>query len=564
MILLLTQIGHVLAETSMPAQVSSKRSASSVTPPVTSEKSSDPSHTSDEKSKSGSTSTLSDASEETTSSGSASSVSQSIASQKSSTTKQADTNKLQLFSTTATGGLPDAGTWQKDFKGVDNSNVLGIAGQFTIFAGEIDSATNHTVYGNFATSILKASQTNEIASRGISYLKDISGNLGQSVNFRGNTLILGELVHYEKRGNEPFINGLKVIPSPSDGFRQDQSGKQYIDMATELDRLSNNAKAIADFSKRIGPEDITGEWPVVINTSKVAATGNVKYITVTRSALTNTDWMSIKITGLEEGQRVVLTIDMSGIDSDGKLPMNFQLENDNPNTNILFNFYDYKKNMPYPGQILWGGNQGKNAQYTLLAPQATVTVTQQSFKGNIVAKKYINENMGEQSGNFPDIPVPSNKLPNPLISVPDVNFGTPVLRSKDTLTGQWQGKFDVLVQNGKELRINLKLKEPFTNSKTNKKADKVSWTLTRYDYQDGANTQGPLKVTDQNILNNNAEISYWGHRADNKGDVLADWQGNEKDRRFNFYKINIGNLNSIVDSGNYSTTLLWTIVNGPS
>ena len=467
--MLLTQIGHVLADTSMPAQVSSKRSDSSVIPPATSEKSPDSSHTSDEKSKSESTSPISDTSEDTTSSGSASSASQSIASQKSSTTKQADTNKLQLFSTTATGGLPDAGTWQNDFKNVDNTNVLGIAGQFTIFAGEIDSATNHSVYGNFATSVLNASQTNEIASRGTSYLQDVLGNLGQPVNFRGNVLILGEHVRYEKRGNDPFINGFKVTPSPSGGFRQDQSSKQYINMGTELDRLSNNAKVIADFSKHIGSEDITGLWPVKINTSKIAATGNVKYITVARSALTNTDWMSIKITGLEEGQRVVLTIDMSGIDSDGKLPMNFQLENDNPNTNILFNFYDYKKNMPYPGQILWGGNQGKNAQYALLAPQATVTVTQQSFKGNIVAKKYINENMGEQSGNFPDIPVPSNKppvKPKTLLTVPDLIFGKPILHSKDALMGAWDkdSTFTLHANKGDNVKINVALVDPFTNA----------------------------------------------------------------------------------------------------
>lgn len=561
--MLLTQIDHVLAETSMPAQVSSKRSDSSVTPPATSEKSSDPSHASDQKSKSESTSTISDASEETASSGAASSASQSIASQKSSTTKQTDTNKLKLFSATATDDiLPAAGTWQEDssFKSIDNTNVLGIAGQFTIFAGEIDS-TKNPVLGNFATSNFKTSAHKNNGSIGLSYLQNFPTNSGEpwaSVSFGGKQLILGQQVHYENKGNKPLINGFNIQDIPSEGFRQDVPGSQFINIATELTRLSNNAKSIAEYSKVLS---ITGpDWNRRVDTTSITATGNVKYITLKKSDLSTAGGQTIHIDGLQKDQRVALTIDTSAIDVDINFrSMSFALDK-NANQNILFNFYDFKNNMPYKGQIFWNESQTQS-QYALFAPLATVTLGQGQFKGNIVANKLIIDYMGGGSGNFPDIPVPSSKPPEPsksLISVPNVAFSNLTLFSTDKVTGSWTDEFKLQGKKDKEVKINLTLDTPFTMS-NGVKADKVTWELRRSDYE-----TNQLVTTSQDMTNTAAQISYWPGQTGDQQDVLKDWGWNQAHKTNNFYDLIIGNLKSVTNSGDYKATLRWTIVNGPS
>ena len=365
-------------------------------------------------------------------------------------------------------------------------------------------------------------------------------------------------MHYENKGNKPLINGFNIQDIPSEGFRQDVPGSQFINIATELTRLSNNAKSIAEYSKVLS---ITGpDWNRRVDTTSITATGNVKYITLKKSDLSTAGGQTIHIDGLQKDQRVALTIDTSAIDVDINFrSMSFALDK-NANQNILFNFYDFKNNMPYKGQIFWSESQTQS-QYALFAPLATVTLGQGQFKGNIVANKLIIDYMGGGSGNFPDIPVPSSKPPEPsksLISVPNVAFSNLTLFSTDKVTGSWTDEFKLQGKKDKEVKINLTLDTPFTMS-NGVKADKVTWELRRSDYE-----TNQLVTTSQDMTNTAAQISYWPGQTGDQQDVLKDWGWNQAHKTNNFYDLIIGNLKSVTNSGDYKATLRWTIVNGPS
>ncbi len=67
--------------------------------------------------------------------------------------KKPSTYQFQKLSDdTNTTTLPAAGSWKDDFPGVDNSKILGIAGQFNIFTRNLNSTSD--LNGNFASENL--------------------------------------------------------------------------------------------------------------------------------------------------------------------------------------------------------------------------------------------------------------------------------------------------------------------------------------------------------------------------------------------------------------------------
>ena len=169
--------------------------------------------------------------------------------------------------------------------------------------------------------------------------------------------------------------------------------------------------------------------------------------------------------------------------------------------------------------------------------------------------------MGNQNGNFSDIPVPTDNppiKPKSLLSVPNLIFGKAILHSKDAPMGDWDGTFTLQASKGDNVRINVALVAPFTNA-AGVKANQVSWQLLHSNYQNGQ-----VVTTAQNISNSSAQISYWVWQDDGQGNLLQDWQYNEGNKINDFYKINIGNLASVTDTGDYTAKLRWTIVDAPS
>ncbi|MCT4376623.1 hypothetical protein [Leuconostoc suionicum] len=106
--------------------------------------------------------------------------------------------------------LPAAGSWKSDFPSVNDSNVLGIAGQFNYFAKNIDSISNN-LNGNVATQNLKTSGGSQTGNSGISYLQKNIESSDNAAAFKSDTLILGSsLVYKDKIINDsrPSLNGV--------------------------------------------------------------------------------------------------------------------------------------------------------------------------------------------------------------------------------------------------------------------------------------------------------------------------------------------------------------------
>lgn len=480
--------------------------------------------------------------------------------QKETTSSQSDTaGSSETFPTAVRDSLPAAGTWQSDFKTVDNTNVLGIAGQFTIFSREIDANANHPIKGNFATQFLATSDQNQNGSDGISYIQKLSVIPGVYTNFGGNKLILGQDLTYTKnfKDGKPGINQIKLERSPQNGYSQDKSGSRYIDIDSEFGRLTNNSKKIADYSKNNRPIVTNYYGAITLDTSKITATNHVKYLVLKPSDIHDNE--RISITGLASDETVVITFDTSGISRVAFQNLSFY--NGTENKSILFNYYNLASETAYQGDITWGTQQSSGPIYAILAPQATLTLAHISFQGNIIAKKFVSQYMGNQNGNFSDIPVPTDKppiKPKSLLSVPNLIFGKAILHSKDTPMGDWDGTFALQASKGDNVRINVSLVAPFTNA-AGVKANQVSWQLLHSNYQNGQ-----VVTTSQNISNSSAQISYWVWQDNGQGNLLQDWQYNEGNKINDFYKINIGNLASVTDTGDYTAKLRWTIVDAPS
>lgn len=476
---------------------------------------------------------------------------------KSSQSDQAGSKNTLMPATRDT--LPAAGTWQNDFKTVDNTNVLGIAGQFTIFSKEIDANANHQIYGNFATQLLVTSDQNKNGSDGISYMQKLSVIPGVYTNFGGDKLILGQGLTYTKNFKEgkPGINQTKLDSIPKNGFRQDKSGSQYIDINSEFARLTNNSKKIADYSKNNRPIVTNYYGAITLDTSKITANQHVKYIVLKPSDIPVN--ARVSITGLASDELVVITFDTSGINRVGFPHLSFY--NGTENRSILFNYYNVASGTAYQGDMTWETQQSSGPKYAILAPQATVTLAQTSFQGNIIAKKFVSTYMGNQDGDFSDIPVPTDKppvKPKSLLSVPNLTFGKAILHSKDAPIGDWDGGFTLQANKGDHVKINVALVNPFTNA-AGVKANQISWQLLHSSYQNGQ-----IVTTSQNMTDSSTQISYWVWQDDGQGSLLKDWQYNEGNRVNDFYKISIGNLASVTSTGEYTAKLRWTIVDGPS
>lgn len=458
-----------------------------------------------------------------------------------------------LFGNASADTLPEANTWRNDFSNVNNENVFGIAGQFTVFSETIEASQNHDVNGNFATINLTSNDNDTHGMKGLSYTQSFSSIPGNYAKFGGDIMILGNKLKYQAnfKDGKPGINGVQLIQVPTNGFRQEVSSQPYIDMNTEMSRLNNNSKVIAEYSKNNRPLITNWYGAVTLDTSQIEADGNVKYIVLKPTDLPN-NAARVTITGLSSNQKAVITVDTSDVSSINYAYLSFY--NGTEKQDLLFNFYNIEKASSYDGLINWTTQQSSGTKHAILAPQATVNLASTSFQGNIIARRFVNQYMGEQTGNYEDIPIPSGMKPNnaaKLISVPDIDFGKHILQHEDSVIGNWVGSFKVAANQGKNLRIDVAVDQPFHSGL-------ISWELIHNQYQNGE-----LQTSSQEFSNFSAELSYWVWQQDGNGNLLTDWQWNQEKRIDDFYTVKIKNLKSVTTAGEYTAKLRWTLKDSP-
>lgn len=458
--------------------------------------------------------------------------------------------------TVVSSGLPDAGTWVNDFQNVNQSHALGIAGQFNIFARNMNTTQNHPVFGNFATQNVKTQSWVVNGNKSLSYVQDKITSDGDSIGFNSDTLVLGQSFNYNPdfQWGRPAINGIRLDTAPKK-LRQDTGGSKYIDFDAEFDRLNAASANIANYSKNNVPLVNNYYGLITFDASNIPAKDNVKYMVVKASDIPTTN-SRLNVTGVTADQKIVSTVDTTGV-SDVSTT-NLEFVNGTQDKSILFNYYNEAGQSSFAGNVSWGTINGNIG--AILAPQATITLASTAFKGNIIAKNFVNNYMGEQTSNYPDVPVPTGDTPAnqpQLISVPDIDFGSHKLGIKNSTIGDWQGNFALEGQKGKAININVAVTQPFTDV-NGRIADQLNLQLLQSDYQ-----SGDLVTTSQEMNGSSAKINYWIWQDNGQGNLLSDWQYNKEHNQNIFYAMQMSNLQTVKFTGSYTAKLRWTLTDSP-
>ncbi|WP_273709293.1 collagen-binding domain-containing protein [Leuconostoc mesenteroides] len=191
---------------------------------------------------------------------------------------------------------------------MDNSKILGIAGQFNIFTRNLNSTSD--LNGNFASENLNIQGWLNVGTTGISYIKNALTSNHDGLSFKSNTLILGEYLKYTKNilWGRPGIGNFSLSTAPSN-FKQDVDGKKYIDFDSEFERLSNNSKRIANASTAV---PISYSYDAgTIDVSNAKSQNNVKYVTVNFSDIHEN--AKLDVVGNTDNAKIVITIDCSEV-----------------------------------------------------------------------------------------------------------------------------------------------------------------------------------------------------------------------------------------------------------
>jgi len=471
-------------------------------------------------------------------------------------TEPSNSKKTTRQSVVMSTRLPKAGTWVDDFQNVNQNNALGIAGQFNIFARNMNTTQNHPVYGNFATQNVKTQSWVVNGNKSLSYVQNNITSEGDAIGFNSDTLVLGQSFNYNPdfQWGRPAINGIRLDTVPKK-LRQDAGGSKYIDFDAEFDRLNASSANIANYSKNNVPAVNNYYGLVTFDASNIPAKDNVKYMLVKASDMPTMNGR-LNVTGVAADQKTVITVDTTGVNDVSTT--NLQFVNGTQDKSILFNYYNETGQSSFTGNVSWGTINGNIG--AILAPQATITLASTAFKGNIIAKNFINTYMGEQPGNYPDVPVPTGDKPitqPQLISVPDVDFGSHKLGIQNSIIGDWQGNFALEGQKGQAININVAVTQPFTDV-NGRIADQLNLQLLQSNYQ-----SGNLVTTSQEMNSSSAKINYWIWQDNGQGNLLVDWQYNKEHNQNIFYAMQMSNLQTVKNTGSYTAKMRWTLTDSP-
>lgn len=330
-------------------------------------------------------------------------------------TTQSSSQNQTAVTQSVNDDVQNGGSVSDDFSN-ENSNQLGYASNFHIFANEatLNAHTNGNVaVGNLHGNVNFGTNVHEgNLNKDVSYIQNhttlASSSFVTGSETRTNKAVFGADNDIDvSNPNRPSINNTSSDHLTKDEVYQDKNGNKYIDFDAYFSRLDSKSNTLSNMEPTVSVQnsDFPDQNKRVINLENYNPNANNQIIINLDADVLNNN-TPIYIAGLSAdkgGTSVIINVDTKGqnpykINSPVKLTFNDgegasanQKERPNQETeyfddnHLLWNFYDSTaSDNLYTGSI----DVDATFQGSVLAPKATVTVNH-NLDGNIVADKVI-------------------------------------------------------------------------------------------------------------------------------------------------------------------------------
>lgn len=330
-------------------------------------------------------------------------------------TTQSSSQNQTAVTQSVNDDVQNGGSVSDDFSN-ENSNQLGYASNFHIFANEatLNAHTNGNVaVGNLHGNVNFGTNVHEgNLNKDVSYIQNHTTLANSSFvtgsETRTNKAVFGADNDIDvSNPNRPSINNTFSDHLTKDEVYQDKNGNKYIDFDAYFSRLDSKSNTLSNMEPTVSVQnsDFPDQNKRVINLENYNPNANNQIIINLDADVLNNN-TPIYIAGLSAdkgGTSVIINVDTKGqnpykINSPVKLTFNDgegasanQKERPNQETeyfddnHLLWNFYDSTaSDNLYTGSI----DVDATFQGSVLAPKATITVNH-NLDGNIVADKVI-------------------------------------------------------------------------------------------------------------------------------------------------------------------------------
>lgn len=330
-------------------------------------------------------------------------------------TTQSSSQNQTAVTQSVNDDVQNGGSVSDDFSN-ENSNQLGYASNFHIFANEatLNAHTNGNVaVGNLHGNVNFGTNVHEgTLEKDISYIqshdKMANSSFVSSTDSRSNKVIFGEEDTIDvSNPNRTLVNNDYIDHLTKDETYQDKNGNTYIDFGSQFSQLESKSNTLSNMEPTVSVQtsDFPDQNKRVINLEDYNPNANNQIIINLDADVLNSN-TPIYIAGLSAdkgGTSVIINVDTKGqnpysVNSPVKLTFNDgeganANQKDRPNqeteyfddNHLLWNFYDSTaSDNLYTGTV----NFDAAFQGSVLAPKATMVVNH-NLDGNIVADKVI-------------------------------------------------------------------------------------------------------------------------------------------------------------------------------
>ncbi|EPH95712.1 Cna protein B-type domain protein, partial [Enterococcus faecalis 13-SD-W-01] len=282
----------------------------------------------------------------------------------------------------------DPGSIYDDLTG--DYGLLGIAGQFHVFAREKTTINAHTD-GNVATRVLDANNdfgTNVhegLLDQEINYIQSTDSFINSSGvatgDTRTNKFVVGSTVAVSEENGHPVVNGSRIDHLTLDDFYQDPAGSTYIDFDAEFAKLNAAADTLTNMTPALSYT--AADFPDMNNrTIDLTGASDTGFVLVNIDADVLTMNTPLNIINPND-QIVVFNVVNGSSDLAVQSPIRYNNRTnheteDFSDANISFNFGSNMANLSINAPF----------QGTILAPNADIHVTQ-SQDGTIIGTNII-------------------------------------------------------------------------------------------------------------------------------------------------------------------------------
>lgn len=330
-------------------------------------------------------------------------------------TTQSSSQNQTAVTQSVNDDIQNGGSVSDDFSN-ENSNQLGYASNFHIFANEatLNAHTNGNVaVGNLHGNVNFGTNVHEgTLEKDISYIqshdKMANSSFVSSTDSRSNKVIFGEEDTIDvSNPNRTLVNNDYIDHLTKDETYQDKNGNTYIDFGSQFSQLESKSNTLSNMEPTVSVQtsDFPDQNKRVINLEDYNPNANNQIIINLDADVLNSN-TPIYIAGLSAdkgGTSVIINVDTKGqnpysVNSPVKLTFNDgeganANQKDRPNqeteyfddNHLLWNFYDSTAS-----DNLYTGTVSFDAAFqgSVLAPKATMVVNH-NLDGNIVADKVI-------------------------------------------------------------------------------------------------------------------------------------------------------------------------------